>query len=218
MERRLAGWLGFIGLFATASYAGNFASSADRPDEPLYESSFFFASLVGLTLMVGAALLVAVGLRKPQFFALRRPRSWRRAALVSFGVLVGVLAVSGLANLWLDPGEEQGLLPDDWPPPNAAVFALNVAAVVVGAPVGEELLFRGAGYTLLARFGTPVAVVGTAVAWAAAHGLVEAFPVIFAFGVGLALLRRATDSIVPGMLLHSLFNTLALVLAAGAAD
>jgi membrane protease YdiL (CAAX protease family) len=218
MERRLGGWLGFIGLFAAASYAGNFASDTDRPDEPLYEASFFFASLVGLSLMVGAALLVAVGTRKRDLFALRRPRSWWRAALVSFGVLVGVLAVSGLASIWLDPGGEQGLLPEDWPPPNAAVFALNVAAVVVGAPVGEELLFRGAGYTLLARFGTPVAVVGTAAAWAAAHGLVEAFPVIFAFGVGLALLRRSTGSIVPGMLLHALFNTLALLTAAGSAD
>jgi membrane protease YdiL (CAAX protease family) len=174
--------------------------------------------LFGLMLMVGAALLVAIGTRKREVFALRRPRSWGRAALVSVGVLVGVLAVSGLASLWLDPGGEQGLLPEDWPPPNAAVFALNVAAVVIGAPVGEELLFRGAGYTLLARFGTPVAVVGTAVAWAAAHGLVEAFPVIFAFGVGLALLRRSTDSIVPGMLLHAFFNALALVTAAGSAD
>jgi membrane protease YdiL (CAAX protease family) len=217
-ERRLAGWLGFVGLFSTVAYASNFAAESELPDEPLYESSFFVASLFGLVLMLGAALLVAIGARKRELFALRRPRSWPRAIGLSFGVLVGVLALSGLVSLWLDPGGEQGLLPEEWPPPDAAVFALNAVAVVVGAPLAEEVLFRGLGYSLLARFGTPVAVIGTAAAWGAAHGLVEAFPLIFALGVGLGLLRRYTDSIVPGMILHATFNALALLTAAAAAD
>lgn len=217
-ERRLAGWLGFVGLFSTVAYATNFSASTDTPEEPLYETSFFVASLFGFGLMIGAALLVALGARKRELFALRRPRSWRRAIALAVGVLVGVLALSGLVSLWLDPGEEQGLLPEQWPPPDAAVFALNAFAVVVGAPLAEEILFRGLGYTLLTRFGTPVAVVGTAAAWGAAHGLVEAFPLIFALGVGLALLRRFTGSVIPGMLLHALFNALALVTAAAAAD
>jgi membrane protease YdiL (CAAX protease family) len=217
-ERRLAGWLGFVGLFSTVAYATNFSASTDTPEEPLYESSFFVASLFGLGLMLGAALLIALGARKRELFALRRPRSWRRAIAIAFGVLVGVLALSGVVSLWFDPGEEQGLLPEEWPPPDAAVFALNAVAVVVGAPLAEEILFRGLGYSLLARLGTPVAVVGTAAAWGAAHGLVEAFPLIFALGVGLALLRRSTDSVFPGMLLHALFNALALATAAAAAD
>ena len=217
-ERRLAGWVGFVGLFSTVAYATNLAGDTELPDEPLYESSFFVASLFGLTLMLGAALLVAIGARKRELFALRRPRSWPRALGLSFAVLVGVLLLSGLLSLWLDPGGEQGLLPEDWPPPDAAVFALNAAAVIVGAPLAEEILFRGLGYSLLVRFGTPVAVIGTAAAWGAAHGLVEAFPLIFALGVGLALLRRSTDSVLPGMILHAVFNTLALVTAAAAAD
>lgn len=218
IERRLGGWLGFVGLFSAVAYAGNFGTSGDTPEEPLYEPSFFFASLVGFTLLIGAALLVTVGTRKRDVFALRRPKSWLRALGISFGVLVGVLAVSGVVSMWLDPGGEQGLVPEDWPPPNAAVFALNVAAVVVGAPVAEELLFRGVGFTLLSRFGSWIAIVGTAAAWAATHGLVEAFPVIFAFGVGLGILRRSSDSVVPGMLLHALFNGLALAAAAASAD
>ena len=218
IERRLGGWLGFVGLFSAASYAGNLSDSGETLDEPLYEASFFFASMVGLTLMLGAALLVAIGTRKRDLFALRRPKSWLRALGISFGVLVAIVAVSGLVSQWLDPGGEQGLLPEYWPPPNAAVFALNVAAVVLGAPLAEELLFRGVGYTLLSRFGTWIAIVGTAVAWAAAHGLVEAFPVIFALGIGLGILRRSTDSVIPGMLLHSLFNAIALAAAAASAD
>jgi uncharacterized protein len=218
IERRLAGWLGFVGLFSAAAYAGNATDGGTMPDEPLYQTSFFVASLVGLALMIGAALLVGIGTRKRDLFALRRPKSWPRAIAISFGVLVGILAVSGVVSLWLDPGGEQGLLPEDWPPPNAAVFALNVAAIVIGAPLAEELMFRGVGFTLLARFGSWVAILGTSVAWAAAHGLVEAFPVIFALGIGLGLLRRSSDSVVPGMLLHGFFNAIALAAAAASAD
>ncbi len=215
---RLAGWLAFVGIFSSISYASNFSAEDELPEEPLYESSFFVASAFGFAVMIGAALLIAVGVSKRELFALRRPRSWPRAIGASIAVLVGVLALSGLVSLWLDPGGEQGLLPEDWPPPDAAVFALNVAAVVVGAPIAEEIIFRGLGYSLLARFGTPVAVLGTAAAWGLAHGLVEAFPLIFALGVGLGLLRRYTDSVYPGMILHAVFNAIALVAAAAAAD
>jgi membrane protease YdiL (CAAX protease family) len=83
--------------------------------------------------------------------------------------------------------------------------------VVVAAPLVEELTFRGVGFTLLARFGTVAAVVGTAIAFAADHGLVEGFPALFVFGLAVALVRVRTGSIYPGMLLHATFNALALV-------
>jgi uncharacterized protein len=216
--RRLAGWLGFVGLFASLAYGSNLAGESTAIEEPLYDSSFFIASTVGLAMMVGVAFLIAIGARKRELFALRRPRSWPRAFGYSFLVLVAILTLAALVSPFLDPGEEQGLLPEDWPPPDAAVFALNTAAVVVAAPLAEELLFRGLGYSLFERFGSAVAVVATSAAWAAAHGLVDAFPVIFAFGIGLTLLRRATGSIVPGMILHGVFNALALAAAVASAS
>ena len=212
-NRRLGAWVGFVLFFATLAYAGNLADERD-PGEPLYEPEFFVASLFGFALLAGAALLIALRLDKREAFALRRPTSWWRAAGISFLVFVGVLVVSGILDLFVDAAEEQGLLPETWPPPDIAVFALNGAAVVIGAATAEELLFRGIGYSLLERFGTPVAVVGTAVAWAAAHGLVAGFPLILAFGIGLGLLRRFTGSIVPCLLLHALFNAFALAAAA----
>jgi membrane protease YdiL (CAAX protease family) len=91
---------------------------------------------------------------------------------------------------------------------------LNASAIVIGAPLAEELMFRGLGYSLLERFGPRVAIVGSACAWALAHGLVQAFPLIFALGIGLGFLRRVTGSTVPGMLLHATFNGIALVASA----
>jgi membrane protease YdiL (CAAX protease family) len=210
---RLAAWLGFVALFASLAYAANLAGEEEL-GEPLYEPEFFIASIVGFGILAGAAVLIAIGTNMRSVFALRRPRSWPKALGISLLVFVGVLLVSAALGAFVDPAEEQGLLPETWPPPDSIVFGLNAASIVIGAAVAEELLFRGIGYTLLERFGTAFAVVGSAAAWAAAHGLVDGFPLIFAFGIGLALLRRASTSIFPGIVLHGVFNAFALVAAA----
>lgn len=218
MTPRLGAWFGVVVLFAAASYYGNYGIDRDENAQPLYESAFWISSLFGFGLLVGVAFTIAVGLPKRATFALRRPTSWGRALLMGAGILLAVFALSAIVGLFLDPGGEQGLLPDTWPPPDALVFALNVVAVVAGAPIAEELMFRGLGFTLLERLGPAVAIVGSSIAWAAAHGLVQAFPLIFALGVGLGLLRRATRSILPGMLLHASFNAIAVAAAVAEAS
>jgi uncharacterized protein len=211
---RLIAWLSFVGAFSALSYYGNFSGANDSQKEPLYHWSFFVSSLFGFGLMVGITLLISIGIPKREVFALRAPRSWGRAIGVGVIVLVAVFVLSAVVDQFLNPGEEQGLLPDRWPPPDWTVYGFNASAVVIGAPLAEELTFRGLGYSLLERYGAWVAIVGSALAWALAHGLLEAFPLIFALGIGLGFLRRVTGSIVPGMLLHATFNGIALVAAA----
>ena len=46
-----------------------------------------------------------------------------------------------------------------------------------------------------------------------AHGLVILLPVIAFFGIVLAWIRSVTRSVLPGIVLHSLFNLLSLVIA-----
>jgi membrane protease YdiL (CAAX protease family) len=213
-NRRLVAWLGFVAFFASLAYAGNLANEEEDLGEPLYEPEFFIASIVGFAILAGAAVLIAIGTDMRSMFALRRPRSWPKALGISLLVFVGVLLVGAGLDEFVDPAKEQGLLPESWPPPDSIVFGLNAASVVIGAALAEEVLFRGIGYTLLERFGTPFAVVGSAAAWAAAHGLVDGFPLIFAFGLGLGLLRRASTSIFPGIVLHGVFNAFALAAAA----
>ena len=78
-------------------------------------------------------------------------------------------------------------------------------------PVVEELMFRGAGYSLLARFGQVVAIVVVGVTFGLVHGLVYGLAALTLFGIGLAWLRAKTESVYPCIAIHCLFNTVALV-------
>jgi uncharacterized protein len=211
---RLVAWLCFVALFATLQYAAYFSADTDErvPEDFLYRYSSAVFGVVQFGIMLGIALLIAVGLSKRQLFALRRPKSWWVASGVAFGTLVGIYVLSAALSVFIDPGAEQGLLPDKWDPDRAAQYAVNFVVVAGLVPVIEELLFRGLGFTLLQQhYGEGLAIVGTAVLFATAHGLVEAFPVIAAFGVGLGILRSRTTSVFPGIIVHSAFNSIAML-------
>jgi membrane protease YdiL (CAAX protease family) len=158
-------------------------------------------------------LLVARGLPKKEAFALRRPRSWGRAAAIAFGTVVVILVVSAALDPVLNPNKEQGLTPNGWEPRHAAAFAANFVVVALLAPVVEELTFRGLGFTLLERFGRWAAIVLVGIVFGLAHGLVEALPPLVVFGMCLAYLRDRTRSVYPGMILHALYNGLVLLFA-----
>jgi membrane protease YdiL (CAAX protease family) len=66
---------------------------------------------------------------------------------------------------------------------------------------------------VLSIYGSVVAVVGSAIAFAAAHGLVEGFPALLVFGIAIAFLRLRTGSVYPGMIFHATFNAFALATA-----
>jgi uncharacterized protein len=81
------------------------------------------------------------------------------------------------------------------------------------APVVEELTFRGLGQSLLAFLGRWPAIVVVGISFGLAHGLVEALLVLVPFGIALAWLRDRTKSVYPGMIVHGLFNGVALAVA-----
>jgi hypothetical protein len=90
----------------------------------------------------------------------------------------------------------------------------NFVVVTVLAPVVEELTYRGLGFAVTRdRFGLAAAVAITSLAFGLAHGLVVALPILTLFGVVLALLRARTASLYPPIVLHAVFNGLALLLA-----
>ena len=211
---RLAGWLWFVGIFAALAYAGRFAGGADEIEEPLYEWVTGVLGLVQFAIVVAVILLIAIRAPKRELFALRPPTSWAHALGYSLAIYLVMLVVSFGLSQFLDPSEEQGLVPETWPPPSLAAFGLNAFVVVVVAPIVEELTFRGVGFSLLERFGRLIAIGGSALAFALAHGLIEAFPQIFLLGVGLAFLRDRLGSVYPCILLHASFNALALTFAA----
>jgi CAAX protease family protein len=213
---RLALWLALVALLTFVQIYGRYVADEAELNDPLYSSSFAAASAFQWVLLGAIALALAAG--SWSLFALRRPRRVGRATLVAVGTFLLVAAIGALlSQLSLDPAREQGLVPEEWPPPNAAVFAINVALVVIAGPFVEEMLFRGLGFSLLRPYGRTVAVVGSAAAFAAVHGLLEGFVLVFVLGMGLAVMRELTDSTIPGFVLHATFNAIAIAGAAASA-
>lgn len=212
MTSPLAAWTAFVATFASLSYALRL-TEGKPPKDLLYQWSTVAS---GLTQYAVIALIVygiaGLGNRR-ELLALRRPTSWRTSLVIAVAIGVGMAVLSGLLGPLLDPGREQGVTPDVWRPARAAEYVANGAVICIVAPFVEELAFRGLGYSLLVRFGRWTAIVLVGIAFALAHGLVEAFPFLFALGAGLAYLRSRVRSVVPGMIVHGLFNATALVVA-----
>ena len=86
-------------------------------------------------------------------------------------------------------------------------------------PVAEELLFRGWLLSALAgerpkRGRLAAAVVVQAALFAVAHVLPERMPATFSLGLVAGCLRVATGSLLPAVVLHSVHNTMPLLLLA----
>jgi uncharacterized protein len=208
MTRKLVGWLVLVTALAVGNYAARF-EGGNPPKNVLYHWDNVVGGTIQFLVILGIALYIARG--APELLALRRPRSWTGALGGALVVLVGVYVLSAILGPILHPGREQGLTPDHWDSSRAAPFFANAALICVLAPFVEEITFRGVGFGLLrARFGVEPAIVASAVLFGLAHGLVEALPLLVAFGIGLAWLRERQGSTIPGMILHGTFNAIAL--------
>jgi uncharacterized protein len=210
-ETRLALWIAFIAVFVAAAYAqrGTRASS-----DQVYKFSTFGNGMVFYAVWLGIVLLIA--LRRFDLLALRPPASWLRAlrlAALAALVIVAFDVIAALVPLPQSPGKEQGITPTHWQPSHAGAFVANLVLLAVVAPFVEELTFRGEGQSLLRVFGRTPSVLAVGVAFGLAHGLLEGLIVLIPFGIALAWLRDRTESVVPGMIVHGLFNGLTLVLA-----
>jgi uncharacterized protein len=210
---RLLAWFCLVLLLAALGYSARAAGGA--PDRnAVYDYDTFVGGVIQYAIWFTVVLGIASG--RWDLFALRRPKSIGRAAGISFAVVVGIYIVSALVTLLPieNPGDEQGLTPTAWEPKYAAAFAANCVLFCVIAPVVEELTFRGLGQSLLYEvMGRVPAILIVGVTFGVAHGLVEALTVLVPFGIGLAIIRDRTDSVYPGMVVHAVFNGLALAAA-----
>ncbi len=214
-NRRLAAWILFVGLIAALNYASRFSGSSGTSRgtsrEDIYSYSFFVGGTVIYAIWLGIVVLIAVD--RFDLLALRPVRSWKRALKLSATVIVGILVWESVASylpLPQSPGKEQGITNVHWEPSHAGAFAANFVLFAVVAPFVEELTFRGVGQSLLRFLGRVPSILLVGLAFGLAHGLVEALIVLVPFGMGLAWLRDRTNSVLPGMVVHGLFNAAAL--------
>jgi len=209
---RLAAWASIVVFLAVLGYASRL-EGGDPPKDALYRYETAVGGVVVYLMLLLVLLGIARGLPKRELFALRRPESWPTALGLALAAYVTIFAGAGLILIALDAGDEQGLTPEEWEPSRAGAYAANFVAVALVGPIVEELMYRGMGMTLLARFGAPVAVLVTAVAFGLGHGLILALAALVFFGLVTALLRLRTNSVYPCMLVHCAFNATSLIAA-----
>lgn len=91
---------------------------------------------------------------------------------------------------------------------------LQVLLIAIAAPISEEVCFRGMVFGgLRTRLPALAAALISGAIFGAMHVVtgLSAVPPLIAFGVIIALLYEKTGSIVPGILLHMLNNSVALI-------
>jgi membrane protease YdiL (CAAX protease family) len=208
---RLASWIALVAALTAIAYAER-ASGGKPENDILYKYSTAVDGVFGYAVILGLTLLIAYN--HWDLLALRAPRRWGRAIGLLLLVLVVVLVVGGWLDSFLHAGKEQGLTPPGWDSSHAGQYAANFVVIAVVAPFCEELLFRGVGYSLLEAYLTPwPAITFVGLAFGLVHGLVAGLPILAGFGMALAWLRWKTDSVVPGMITHGIFNAIALIAA-----
>jgi uncharacterized protein len=145
------------------------------------------------------------------------PASWPRAVGLALLTVVGALTVSALLEPILHAAREQGLAPDAGRPPGASSLigaALACIALALVGPFVEELLFRGLlTAAFRRRFGPIRTALLTAALFALAHVLPRVIPPVFVLGLALALVYERVGSTLPGVLVHCLYNGIAVAAA-----
>lgn len=98
---------------------------------------------------------------------------------------------------------------------HAGWFVGLVAIVVVGAPLVEELVYRGLLQgALVRRFNDAVAVVAVAAFFALIHFRAVEYPGLFVFGLILGVCALRTGRLGMGIMAHMAFNATGLLLVA----
>jgi membrane protease YdiL (CAAX protease family) len=214
---RLGFWAAFVAAIAAVNYGSRLAGGSGGSKGVSHQEVYSYATFAGGTVVyaVWLGIVLVIVVDRFDLLALRRPRGWRRTLGMSAAVVVGILLWEGVVStlpLPESPGQEQGITNVPWEPQHAGAFAANLFLFAVIAPFVEELTFRGSGQSLLRFLGRWPSILLVGVAFGLAHGLLEALLVLVPFGIGLAWLRDRTNSVVPGMFVHGLFNATALVL------
>lgn len=214
-------WVAFNALtlaMALVFLHAGWADAHSRPDQLAGHGLFLSVSTLVNAVLCTALVLLLIrlrgGLAIRDYLALQPLRG--RQIQLWFGLLLVFVLTSEGLGYWLD----RPVIPDFMRVAysTASVPLLFWLAVVVAAPVFEEILFRGFLQGSLARSGFHAG--GTlllpALIWAAIHLQYDLYDVswVFLFGILLGLARWHTESLYMPVLMHMLVNLLATAVTA----
>lgn len=212
----------FLIALAAASLATVGLVSLTGPAGPSAPSEkLLLVSILVMQAVVVALTLLAARLKDStarEALALRPPaRGWRQL-VTGFAGLVVVVTIINIAGKAVAPGDMERDLQPFIGIARSDLWWLCLLAVGIGAPLSEELTFRGFLFSALAK--TRLGVAGTSVltsaAWTAMHagyspaGITE----VFLIGLYFSYLLARTGSLWVPILCHGLYNSALLAFIA----
>lgn len=212
-----------LALVFVVATAATLPFTADAAALILGEGEPTLAGAIVILTSTQAALLIVswVFVLRPRAIAFAMPllgseRLRPLLAGVGWGVLAWVVA-SAVTFAMVALLERLGLPPE----PQAAEQAiaalepwLVVLAVVVIAPIAEEVFFRGIAFNAwLHERGRRLAYIGSASLFAVIHASLVSLLPIFLLGLALAWVYRRTRSLVAPIAMHATFNAISVVIA-----
>jgi membrane protease YdiL (CAAX protease family) len=218
--------LGWISAYAAATAVQVFLVSAFDVPEDVGRQPDWFLLAGALSLWVPQLVLLFVFTRRAGTGVFREDLSFRFRMVDLWGIPIGVLSQVLLVGLvtwpfrtWfpdtfnVDNVEDRARsLYDSAQGPWLVVLAL---IVVLGAPLVEELVYRGfLQRGLQSRLNDVVAIVVTAAWFAGIHGRVAELPGLFAFALVLGIAFHLTKRLGMSVIAHLAFNATGLAFLA----
>jgi membrane protease YdiL (CAAX protease family) len=202
----------FVALSAQSVFSGVIVAveGTDGEGDPSTAASVVLQGIFAIGLIATAIVIASMG-RVPWRAALRHLglRRFARSAWLYMAASVGVYLVFAAVYVALvgEPDQEDiaeafGSLP------------FQILLIAIAAPISEEIFFRGMVFAgMRQRMPLLLAALVSAVIFGLLHAFsgISAVPPLIAFGFILALLYEKTGSVVPGILLHMLNNSAALL-------
>ena len=219
LSTKIAFGIVFISLI-TAFFTGALVIGAglSQPDsqQKIYN---LFSFVIGQSFMLLPLLYFLIIKKEPILDRLRIRAVNKDIIFYTFLLSIGVVVLSDeldrIVNIiWPAPDyilDLNNLLQ----PESILGFILLVLAIVVIAPIGEELLFRGFLQQILEQNWNDItrSILVTALVFAVIHMNVYWFIQIYFLGILLGFLAWKTKSVIPSLILHSVNNGLALTFA-----
>jgi hypothetical protein len=204
------------GIFAIKNVISNPGISSSQLMNSLTNGNVLTTAIFVSTLIGAGFTILFIKIRKgitfKEYLALHPIKV--RTFFIVFGITVALLIISGFATSGLNQSKFTDQMVHAYQ--TSTMPVLIWIAVVVFAPVFEEMFFRGFLFTGFrsSRVGVTGAILITAVLWALLHatqyGIWELL-VIFGLGVAFGIVRWRTNSLYASLSMHSLWNLISMI-------
>ena len=179
----------------------------------------FISFIIGQSFMVLPLILFLLSKKEPLIKRLRLNAVSIKIIFFSFIFSLGLIIISDqidrLIQIFIPTPEYILDLNNLLQPESIWGFILLFTAVAIIAPIGEEILFRGFLQQFLEIYWNDItkSILIIALFFAIIHLNPFWFIQIYILGIILGFLAWKTNSIIPSLILHSLNNTIALILS-----